>query len=187
MSQFSRTGTGQLHPVSTQRKHDDILMNKITSYIPVNREAMPHLHFHAHSFFYAFWLSYTFVLYPLGTPATLLPPLPSSWLCSSVTLPAIPCFPHYTIASGQKSMAPTNRQCSPVGTEINNFCSLTPDMHRRTHKHAQHILYRHLIGRNTLTKGQTVSRIQFAQGNWKLTVAYIPVLPVELTRLSSTY
>ena len=77
---------------------------KNTPYILVNHEAMPLLHFCTPSFFQA--SSHTFAVNPITpqwTPVTLLPPLPSSWLCPSAMPHAIPGLlqQHFTIVSCQ--------------------------------------------------------------------------------------
>ena len=70
-----------------------------------NRENMPPLYFCAHSFFLV--PSSTFVLYSRYTPLNFCYissthiHVPSSWLCGSVTLPAIAGIPHFTIAPCQ--------------------------------------------------------------------------------------
>ena len=77
-------------------------MPKNTTYILVNREAMPKLDFQAYSIFHA--SSYKFGLYTpftLWTPVTLPPPLPSLYVCASVTLLAITGLPHFTIVPCQ--------------------------------------------------------------------------------------
>ena len=113
----------------------------------VNCEAMLSLHFHAHSVFHAFNYTFLNVRYTSLNSCYTSSALTLFILCTSATLPAIPCLSHFTstIASCRYLMAPmSSRQCSLVGIEINNNCipkevRLAIHMHRRSHKHTQHI------------------------------------------------
>ena len=79
-------------------------MPKYTPYILVNREAMPPLHFCAHSFFHAPICS--FVLYPCYTPvnscySSSTPTLVMILCLCYCTLPSFPGLPIFTIAPCQ--------------------------------------------------------------------------------------
>ena len=79
------------------------------------------------------------------TPVTLLSPRPLSWLCASVTLPAIQGLPHVTISSYHA--IPSSRQCRPVGIKVYHNCSPAPvklATRMQAHMHAHTHTYTHV-------------------------------------------